>query len=259
MTLYIRISDTDISFARFENGVQPTFLFETYHMRPQVSLTVNLREAMRAVNLLHEPSDRVEVLASGMVTPVPLAEFQEEDAEAAYDYCFTKGEQRRVFYDTVPASNTVLLFALPEATCRTLEDAFGEVRFAASLTGVVRHFASKGLGTTMGKRLFVYPHDSVADVAVFEESRLVMLNTYSVRTLTDVSYYTLNLARHLCLDLRETPFFVAGAPLLRDPAVRELQQYAARVYPITPSAEFNRHIVATTPDVPYDLVCGLLR
>lgn len=258
MTLHIRISDTDISFARFENGVQPTFLFETYHLRPQVSLTVNLREAIRTVPLLREPADRVEALAGGMVTPVPLAEFQEEDAKATYDCCFPQGTPRRVFYDTVPASNVVLLFALPDSTCRTLEEAFGEVRFCASLTGVVRHFARKGLGTTAGRRLFVYPHDNVADVAVFEESRLVMLNSYAVRTLTDASYYILSLAHHLALDLHEAPIFVAGSPQLRDPAVRELQQYADRVYPVIPSAEFNRHVVATTAGVPYDLVCALL-
>lgn len=259
MNLYIRISDTDLCFARYSGGASPVFDFEPYHVRPQASLTVNLREAMQQVQLLQGDTGRVEVFVNGAVTPVPLAEFQEEDAEAAYNYCFTQGERRRVFYDTVPATNSVLLFALSEATCRTLEEAFGQIRFTAALTPVVQHFATKGLGNTEGKRLFVYTHDGVVDVVVLEETRLVMLSTYSVRALTDVAYYTFNLARHLGIDMREAPVFVAGAPLLRDPVVRELQKYAARVYAINPAAEFNRNVVATTAEVPYDLVCGLLR
>ena len=61
------------------------------------------------------------------------------------------------------------------------------------------------------------------------------------------------------VSLSSTPVFVAGPTLLRDPVVTEFQQYAAKVFPIHPAADFNRHIVATTDGVPYDLVCALLR
>lgn len=259
MNLYIRISDTDLCFARYAGGRSSAFSFEPYHVRPQASLTVNLREAMSQVELLRQPFDKVVVLVNGPVTPVPLAEFQEEDAEASYQYCFTPGERRRVFYDTVPASNAVFLFALNEATCRTLEDAFGDVRYTSVLCPVVQHFAAKGLANASGRRMFVYTHDGVVDVAVMEEMRLVMLNTYSVRTLADVAYYTFNLSHHLGIDVAEAPLFVAGNPLLRDPVVDELQKYASRVYAVNPAAEFNRNVVATTENVPYDLMCALLK
>lgn len=259
MTLHIRISDTDICFATYEAGQPPKFEFHPYHVRPQVSLTVNLRMAMQQVEMLQQQYDKVEVYVNATVTPVPLAEFQEEDVDTTYNFCFTPGDKQRVFYDTVPASNAVFLFALPEVTCRTLEEAFGEVRYTAALTPLVQHFAQKGIDTTHGKRLFVYTHDGVIDVVALEDSRLVMLNTYMVRTLTDVDYYVFNLVRHLALDVAETPLFVAGAPLLRDPVIDELQKYAPRVYPVNPSAEFNRNVVSTTEGVPYDLMCALLK
>lgn len=259
MNLHLRISDTDICFARYEAGNPPTFDFQPYHVRPQVSLTVNLRSAMQQVEMLKQPYNRVEVYVNAPVTPVPLAEFQEEDVDITHKFCFDQIEKQRVFYDTVPASNAVFLFALNENTCRTLEETFGEVRYTAALTPVVQHFAKKGLGTTNGKRLFVHTHDGVIDVLVLEDSHLVMLNTYTVRTLTDVDYYVFNLARHLALKVNELPIFVAGSPLLRDPVIEELQKYAARVYPVVPSAEFNRNIVSTTNEVPYDLMCALLK
>lgn len=103
MTLHIRISDTDICFATYEAGQPPKFEFHPYHVRPQVSLTVNLRMAMQQVEMLQQQYDKVEVYVNATVTPVPLAEFQEEDVETTYHFCFTPGDKQRVFYDTVPA------------------------------------------------------------------------------------------------------------------------------------------------------------
>ena len=261
MNLHIRISDTDICFACYDMtaGGAPHFKFQPYHVRPQASLTVNLRLAMQQIELLQQSYERAEVYVNAPVTPIPLVEFQEEDVDTTYNFCFSPDVKRRVFYDSVPASNVVLLFALAEATCHAFEEAFGQVRYTSALTPVLQHFAQKGLSTTTDKRLFVYTHDGVIDVMVLNDCRLVMLNTYMVRTLTDVDYYVFNLARHLMLNMNETPVFVAGIPTLRDPVIEELQKYAARVYSVNPSAEFNRSIVSTTEGVPYDLMCALLK
>lgn len=258
MNLYIRISDTDICFAHYETSNPATFDFYPFHVKPQVSLTINLRTAMQQVELLKQPINQVEILVNSPITPVPLAEFQEEDAEVYHNFCFTPKHKSRVFYDTVPASNLVFLFSLFETTCQAIEESFGEVRYTAALTPVVQHFAKKGLALSNDKRIFVYTHDGVINIIVLEDSRLIMQNTYTVHTLTDVDYYVLNIAHNLALDLNKTPIFIAGIPSLRDPVINELQKYAPRVYPINPAAEFNRNIVSCTEGVPYDLMCALL-
>lgn len=261
MSLFIRLSDSDLCFARYEAGTPTDFDFATFHLAPQASLTLNLRGAMQQVGLLQHDFDRVEVLAGSAVTPVPLADFQEEDAAPFYQFCFEPEARHRVFYDTVPSVNAVFLFALPESVCHALEETFGEgrVRYTAALTPVVQTFAGKGLGTSESRRIFVYVHDDRAEIVVLEAGRLLMQNSFTVQSLTDISYYTFNMARHLAIDISSTPVFVAGPTLLRDPVVTEFQQYAAKVFPIHPAADFNRHIVATTDGVPYDLVCALLR
>lgn len=258
MSQFIRISDTDLSFAQFICEPKVEFHFETFHVRPQASLTANIREAVNQVELLKDKPQKIEVFVNGPVTPVPLVEFQEEDINDIYSFCLSSKESRRIFYDSVPASNVVLLFGLSETTCHTLEDIFEEVHYQSCLTPVIQHFATKGLGNTSDKRMFVYTHDGTIDLIVMQDTRMVMLNTYPVRTLTDVAYYTFNLASHIGMDIQTTPIFVAGLPPLRDPVAEELQKYAVRVYPIHPSAEYNRHIVATTENVAYDMICGLL-
>ena len=203
---------------------------------------MNLRKPLARFPLLQNLPPQIEICVNGRVTPVPLAEFQEEDAETIYNYCFRSDVANRVFYDTVPASNIVLLFALEETTCRIIEETFGaDVHYTAALTHVVQDFATKaqGMGKQNGRRIFVYTHDGVVDIAVMEDARLLMLNTYNVRTLTDVDYYVFNLAHHLGVNIAETPVFVAGIPALRDPVVDELQKYAPAVYAVNPAAEFN--------------------
>ena len=131
------------------------------------------------------------------MTLVPLAEFQEEDVTDTYNFCFTDDQKRSVFYDTVPAANVVLLFALAQNTCHAIEEVFGQVRYTSSLMPVVQHWATKGIDTTDSARVFVYSHEGTIDVAVFEEKRLLMLNSYRVHSLSDVIYFTFNLVRHL--------------------------------------------------------------
>lgn len=261
MKLHIRISDSEICFATYEAGQTDGFAFETYHVQRQASLTVNLRSAMTELNLPQQARNAaVEVHVRGGLTPVPLAEFQEEDAERIYDFCFSSEAPRRVFYDTVPACNIVGLFALSEATCRVLEDTVGhQVRYTSSLGAVVQHFATKGLANATGKRLFVHVHDDVSDIAIFEETRLITLNTYHVQSLSDIAYYTYNLAHHVGIRTETDPIFVAGPVTIREPLTEELHKFAERVYPINPAAEFNRHPVVMTEGVPYDFVCALLK
>lgn len=259
MSLYLRISDTEICFARYDGGSEAVFEFEKYHLRPQVSLTVNLREAMERVELLKQPFADVHVFVKGAVTPVPLAEFQEEDAESTYGYCFAQTGKARVFYDTVPACNIVLLFSLEEATCRALEETFGQVRYTSSLTPLLQCFASKAAETAVPRRVFVYTHEQALDVCVFEENRLLMLNTFKVNTLSDADYYLFNLVRHLGMKPEDAALYVVGEESLMNPLADELRHYAPQVYTVNPAADFNRHTVATTEGVPYDMICGLLK
>lgn len=259
MNLYLRLSDTELGFALYEPGRSGAFQFATRSLNAQLSLVANLREARMAAPFLAGPFGRVEVLADVAVTPVPLAEFQEEDAPALWHCCFSGGETDRVFYDTVPAVNVITVYGLPAATCQAIEEVFGPVRYRALLSAVMQHFAAKATGIASGRRVFVQLRPGLADVIIYEGSRLLLVNTYAVHALSDLDYYVLNVAQRLGADLTRTPIFVAGPPEPRDEAVNELSQYAARVYAVNPEADFNRHPVAMAPGVPYDLMCSLLK
>ena len=86
----------------------------------------------------------------------------------------------------------------------------------------------------------------------------MLVNTFDAHAPVDVAYYLLNAARHLGVEPRRAPFYVAGSPHVRGEVAAELRKYAAQVLPVVPSGEFNRHVVARTDDVPYDLTTLLI-
>ncbi len=272
--LFLRLSTDALCMARYDAEVHTAFAYSTFRLNPQISLTANLREAIRKEDLLKNVGDGcVQVAINAPATFVPLAEFQEEDCVAIYDHCFPSDKKRRVFYDIVASANCVVLFSLLETTCRALEETFGDIHYISTLTPLIRHCVTKGNNRIGQKRIFVTPHGGSTDILVFEDNRLLMANTYTVSSAVDVAYFAFNVARQLGAEFAPTdncdpeegynaehfvPFYISGSDNERQAVCEELQKYAANVLCVSPGAEFNRHIVATTPDVPYDLITWLL-
>lgn len=259
MPLYLRLSDHALDIAEYELRQEPVFHFSTFRLRPQASFTINLREACATDPLLqrHDPSTgETCILVCGPVTPVPLSDFQEEDCTAVYRFCFPGNQPLKVFYDTLPRANAALLFALDATLVQQLEEHFPNTRFVSSQTALLRHFSVKGTHPA-GTRVFAYRYDDVLEISVFDESRLLLCNRFAVHSASDVAYYTLGVVHQLSLGT-DVPVFVAGEPATHDETVSLLRSYASGVNLIHPAAEYNRHIVSTTPHVPYDLMTLLL-
>ncbi len=257
-TLYLRLGESNLHIARFADGRNPYFDFCRYRLRPRTSLVANLREAMDGEQILKSPYHRVEVLTTGPTTLIPLADFQEEDCQIIYDYCFPTKQKHRVFYDVIPGANAVLLFALDEVTCQALESIFGSVRYTSVKTPVIRHFSTSCAGRAH-RAAYVYCHEQTVDIAVFEDKRLIMANAYEVYNAADVAYFVMNVAHQTGLDAATDPIFIVETTGSLAKAAEEVRLFAAQTRILRPAEEFNRHIVATTQGVPYDMINMLIR
>ena len=96
------------------------------------------------------------------------------------------------------------------------------------------------------------------DFAAFNYTRLELINTYEIHNTADAAYYAFNAAQKLGADTRQDSFFITGNKAEREKTVEEFRQFAANVYGVNPTAEYNRSIVATTPGVPYDMITFLM-
>ena len=108
-TLYIRISDTDLCFARYEAGREPVFDFSRYRARHHASLTMNLREAKNQESILQAPIERVEALVVDAVTVVPPAlelcragASRQERCKSVSHELFRQNRSQRLLYRTWP-------------------------------------------------------------------------------------------------------------------------------------------------------------
>ncbi len=252
-TLYLRLGESTLHLARYADGRPPYFDYSQYRLRSRTSLTVNLREAIDSEKIFRCPYHRVEVIVQSPVTFVPLSDFQEEDCETIYNYCFPDSQKRRVFYDTIPGANAVLLFSLDENTCQALEGVFENVHYLSAQTPVMRHFSTRSIDKAH-RVAYIYCHEQKVDIAIFEDYRLIIANTYQVYNTADVAYFAMSLARQTGLNLESDPLFVVEPRGTFADIADELRQFSAAVKVLNPEEEFKQHVVATTPGVPYDLM-----
>jgi hypothetical protein len=272
-TLFVRLSSSHLHLVRPDATEPSGYAFFSQRLNPKASLAANLRELARTTPLLQAPpAGQVQVLVNGPATFVPLAEFQEEDCEPLYNFCLPAHNdmQRRVFYDVVAAANVVVLFALSDATCYTLEDLLGMTpHYVSSFTPLIRHFAGKASAKMGHQRFYVYVRERRADIVALEGCRLLHAGSYTIGGIPDVAYFLLSAARNFGARLTtegltegtvgaDTFYVAADDDTLREEAIAELRHYAEEVVAVNPSAEFNRHPVTAVPHLPYDLLNLLL-
>lgn len=235
-------------------------VFERRALHPSLTIEAQLC-SLRETHASFSEEQAVQVSVGGMVTLVPLAEFEEEHCDTLYNYCVAGDGAaplaRRIFYDVLPASNAVLLFALPEDVCQDVEAVFGEVRYVSRLTPLLRRWAIRTAAQS-SRRVYLYCRDGSADIFFFEEQRILVLNSYEVLAATDVVYYAFNLSQNLGVDFEVTTYTVFGEEAQCREVATQLAMYAPHVAVLNAGAEFNRHPLSQNPEIPFDLLAQVL-
>lgn len=254
--LYLRICNEHIFFARYDATMPGSFAFVRHPLRHNVSLMVNMRDALQSNSSLGVGATSVEAVVVGPATLVPFAEFQQEDAEVLYKSCFEPEGRHRVFYDTIASTESALLFALDEPTHTALTDAFEHIHFTSASTSLLRHFSRKGGEYKF--RFYAYLHEEQLTLMAFHESRLLTLCDYVVKAPADIAYYVAGVANQFGSQPAMKAFYVLGEEPLRNAASEMLKKVVPNVFEIDAAKEFAGHEIATNTQVPYDMVTLLL-
>lgn len=205
--------------------------------------------------------DRVHVGVLSPVTVVPLAEFEESTAEAVYQFVFNGRRapkaKRRVFYDMLPSSNGVLLFALDEGHCAEVERELGEVHYFSPFSGLLQWMAGRKQ-TARQHRVFIHCRTTQIDVAYFEGHRIFAFNTFDVQTPEDVLYFTCQLAQQFGVDFTSTPFIVCGRADKIPVVAGCLRPFVAEVECVDTAEEFDHHPLTEISQLPFELLTKLM-
>lgn len=259
-TLYIRLSGTRFVFARYDRLRSATLNFVSYEVQPEVSLNANLHDALKRVPLVEGEYREVRVLADSDVTLVPLSEFDEESCEDIYFFNLPdKRRHRRVFYDTLPHQNAVLLFSIDKDVAHTLEEAFSGVLFQSVETPLLLHFASLSPQVLQRRRLFACLHDESLTLCAFRAGRIERFNVYRLHLAADALYFVLYFAKLLAMKPESDEVYISARKGEAEKLMAQVKTYYPNSFLLNPADEFGRNVVALAEALPYDFIIMLLR
>lgn len=263
---YLRLDENSLMLAAHHRSSQSESEGRTpVCLQQALSPTLPLEQQLRQLRAGHPTFARsasMQVLVVGPSTLVPLAEFDEEQCENIYRFCVL-GEEKsksrlRVFYDLLPSSNLALLFALNEEKCQAIEAEFGEVYYVSHITAPLRHLSGK-VNPMHRHRVYLHCRETAVDIAIFEDQRLLALNTFPTLTVKDAAYYTFALMQTLGLTPDATPIATYGCETVCEATTRELQKYAPQTGQLYAIAEHHRHPVAQIEGIPFDFATQIIQ
>lgn len=252
----IRIGQQSLAF------MSPEGTYEPYTVKSGMSMAANLREAFRDSETLTNAGDRVQVLIDANILLIPMEEYDESLTEIFYNHTFPESTTanglnissgRAIVSHVMPELNCVAVFAMNKDLKMVISDHFSDVRIAPLLAPVWQHLHQRSyVGQT--KKLFAYFHDRRLAVFGFNKNRFRFMNEFRATSVTDAAYFILYVWQQLAMNNKKDELYIVGDMQEPDALREELRKYVSNVFPINPSAEFNRAPVTKIPNVAYDIV-----
>ena len=259
-TLYIRIGAKDFVFVRYDHMQPQTLNYVTYKVKPNISLNANMHEAIKKVNLTKDDFGFVRVLVEGAATLIPLNDFDEDDAENFYFFNLPeKRRWRRVFYDTLPHMNAVLLFSIDKDIFHTLEESFHNLFIQSCETSLLLYFAQCCPASLSRGRMFVNLTNEKMNIFAFRKGKLTLYNTFVLHHENDAIYYLLQTIKLWNFIPENDELFLKGNKSCTEELKLTIKQYVSHVEIIDQSKDFNEMMLTLQNVLPFDLVILLLR
>ncbi len=259
-TLFIRIGEDKIVFARYDRIKESTLNYSCFPIDKSVSLNANMHKALAGQPLAKGDFTRVAVLVDCRVVLVPLNEFDDDEMDLMYKYNMPQSYSRhRVFYDMLPLQNAVMLGSVDKDLEHTVLEAFPNAMFHSALMPLLLHFSSlcsrtdkagKAFATWMGENLVLM---------AFRKGEISLTNTYEkVGGKSNALYFLLSFLRQWNVVPERDEVYLAGWSEKNEETERQLAPYMPNTFRLEPEKEFNRHVLALTKDLSYDMVVMLL-
>ena len=258
--MIIRIGKNSLSFTMPDAATteQPV-VYEPFIVKGGISMTANLREAFKTVNLMSTDTRRVQVLVDTPSMLVPIEQFEEDDAEALFNHTFpTKTGKRIIHYNVLPELKAVCLFAVSKDLEGVISDHFDEVQFVQAMTPVWHHLHQRSF-TGHRNKLYGYFHSKQLDIFSFQQNRFKFCNSFEVSHAHDALYFLLYVWKQLHMEAVHDELHIVGDIPERDWILQELKRYLQKAYIINPSADFQQAPATKIAGMPYDLMTLLTK
>ena len=256
--LNIRISRNHMSFSATDAESEYQVAYELYPMRSGIASAANLREAFGKSNMLNRGYASATLLTDAPYLLVPIADFQEEDAETLYRHTFSGAEPSVIMHSVVPELNVVAVFPVNKDLRTVIEDHYRNTLYMPLMQPVWTHLHRRNASGNRQK-LYAYFHDNKVEVISFLQNRFRFCNAFDAKHTNDAIYFILNVWKQLALDSSKDELYIGGNAIDQQWLSDTLHRYLQNVYFIHPSAEFNRAPVTRIVGIPFDLIAYYMR
>ena len=253
-SLSIRVCSNGLSFCTYAPGQEEPFVYKVWDVNHTISLAANMKEALMTEPMLQQQYQRVNVLiATSHFTTVPVAAFQKEEVQAIYHLAFPKDVPQHVSYNVLRRSGIAIVFGMDKNIRQLLLDDFPRARFYASASTLIEFFGEKSLFGP-GKKMFAYLHEKEMTLYVFDQGRMLFVNTFDATSVADLQYYTLNVWKELGFDQIDDALFVVGDMEERTTELSEkIKYFLQNVTVIDRSEDFKDQLDNGQPPYPLRL------
>lgn len=203
--------------------------------------------------------DVVDVLCSGPFTLVPFEEYT-QDSERLLEHCYhlPHPTEQTVLTDFIPGLRSHIIFNIATPLLKVLSDTFPDTRIntSSTITPLLRLLFQHDAGKVR-HRVYANCRQGHIDVMIFDEHKLIMLNTFETNTAADAVYYIIGLDKAIGLNLTTTPHFIVGNRNMTDGLASHLRRFITQVKILTSEDICPGDIVATTSEeIPLDLIAA---
>lgn len=252
-TLSIRLSADGFSFSIYDPTEKVSIDHTRYRIEPNISLTANVKQAWAENDFLKLPFKRVNLLIdTPRYTTVPLALFEETQAETIYYHNHPRYLSEVVAHNILNRSNCVLLFAIDKSTYNLLYEYFPQARLYATVSPVIEYLCDRSrLGNN--RKLYAYIQKKHIDILAFERGKLLFANTFPNRGNADCIYFILNVWKQIGLNQETDELHLTGIPEEKERFIDKLRKYVKIVNFMSPIVSNRINNQETEEEIPYDI------
>ena len=257
----IRIGRNTLSFTTLDaNSTEQPIVYRPYVVRGGISMSANLREAIRTPEVLNEETIKAQVLIDTPSLQVPVEQFDEAEKEKLFEYSYPAGQEKHVvMHNVIPDLKAVCLFAVNKNVTTVLGDRFDAgVDYIHSLTPVWRQLHQRSF-TGHRNKLYAYFHSKQLHIFSFQQNRFKFCNSFDAAHAHDALYFMLYVWKQLRLEPEHDELHILGDIPEEEWLLQELKRFLHNAYAINASAEFPDSPATAIKGMPYDLITLISR
>ena len=237
--LSIRLNPDGLSFCTLDPVRNKYIQISHIVFNETQSIATQLNDCLSKSDILNLPFKRTFILIPSQIsTLVPAAVFEPEKKEELLKFSCSIPENSTIYYNKIRSIDTFNIFSIPTEVEVIMQRQFPEPLFFHQNTPFIDSILSATLTEESTTTLLCINFNSdFFDIVVFDKDRLMLCNSFPIKSENDFIYFTLFVFEQLKLSEPNTMVQISGIHPDKQRYIKQLSNYLGNIRQI----DFPRH------------------